>query len=82
MPLSLVDAGLSVWLDRSFVPVAMFFGLVARSLLNRAISVFDISDTHSAIWVLAATTVTLMLEREVHDQCARHVRSDTITDLE
>ena len=39
-----------------------------RSLLQLAISVFDVFDTQGAIDGLAAFPVTLMFEGQVHDQ--------------
>ena len=44
----------------------MFCDLVARRLLNRAISIFE-SDTQGAVGFRHATAETLMFEREVHD---------------
>ena len=51
---------------KKIVEVAMFCDLVARRLLNRAISIFE-ADTQGAIDFLHAATETLMLEREVRD---------------
>ena len=51
---------------KQVVELAMFCDLVARRLLNRAISVFE-SETQGAVDFLHATAETLMLEREVHD---------------
>ena len=44
---------------KKVVVLEMFFDLVASSLLNWAISVFEISDTQGAVGVLLATSVNL-----------------------
>ena len=48
--------------------------LVVRSLLNRAVSIFDVFDTKGPVGVLLATcdtvrdtTVSLVIHGEVHD---------------